>query len=89
MLNPSFTRQFEKDLSIATKRHKDLSKIKKAIDMLIREEPLSKKYRNHKLVGNYAGRMECHIEPDWLLVYKISKDEIVFERTGSHSDLFD
>ena len=46
------------------------------------------KYREHSLIGNFIGRRECHIEPDWLLIYKIDNDNIIFERTGSHSDLF-
>jgi len=46
------------------------------------------KYKDHNLIGNFIGRRECHIEPDWLLIYKIDEDFIIFERTGTHSDLF-
>lgn len=55
---------------------------------MIDEEPLAERHRDHVLIGNYQGRRECHIEPNWLLIYKIDENEIIFERTGSHSDLF-
>jgi mRNA interferase YafQ len=86
---PSFTNQFEKDLKKMEKRGKALSKIKKVIRKLVDEERLEAKFKDHKLVGNYKGRRECHIESDWLLIYKLMDAEIVFERTGSHSDLFE
>ncbi len=88
MFIPAYTKQFEKDLKKIKKRNKDTSKLKSVIEKLIAKESLSAKFRNHKLVGSYAGRWECHIEPDWLMIYKIEKDVIIFERTGSHSDLF-
>ncbi|MDP4010858.1 MAG: type II toxin-antitoxin system YafQ family toxin [Candidatus Roizmanbacteria bacterium] len=65
-----------------------LKSLKSVIVKLLTNKPLPAKFRNHKLVGSYVGRWECHIEPDWLLIYKIEKDVIIFERTGSHSDLF-
>jgi len=86
---PSFTRQFAKDLKRMAKRGKPPEKIKKIIKNLINEERLDAKYKDHKLVGNYKDRRECHIEPDWLLIYKIEPSEIIFERTGTHSDLFE
>ncbi len=89
MLKPNFTNQFEKDLALAKKRNKDIKKLKEIIGKLVAKEPLPKKYRNHRLHGKFVGRMECHIEPDWLLIYKIEVDKIFFERTGAHSDLFD
>jgi len=55
---------------------------------LINEEKLPRKYLDHGLVGSYVKRRECHIEPDWLLIYKLETEDIIFERTGSHSDLF-
>ncbi|MEW6088164.1 MAG: type II toxin-antitoxin system YafQ family toxin [bacterium] len=88
MLKPAYTKQFQKDLEKARKRSKNIEKIKAVIVQLTHEKPLDKKYKNHKLIGNYKDRQECHIEPDWLLIYKITKEEIVFERTGTHSDLF-
>jgi mRNA interferase YafQ len=84
----SFTNRFEKDIKRAQKRHKDLSKLKVIIDTLINELPLSKKYKDHILIGNYVGARECHIEPDWLLIYVIDEKNITFTRTGTHSDLF-
>ena len=86
---PSFTNQFEKDLKKMGKRGKALSKIKKVIRKLVNEERLEANYKDHKLVGNYKGRRECHIESDWLLIYKLIDAEVIFERTGSHSDLFE
>ena len=64
------------------------TKIKTVMDNLINEELLEQKHKDHKLIGNYKGRRECHVEPDWLLVYKKMPGEIIFERTGTHSDLF-
>jgi mRNA interferase YafQ len=86
---PSFTNQFGKDLKKMERRGKTLSKIKKAIRKHVNEERLEPKFKDHKLIGNYKGRRECHIESDWLLIYKLIDTEIIFERTGSHSDLFD
>lgn len=71
------------------KRGKALSKIKKVIRKLVNEERLEAYFKDHKLVGNYKGRRECHIESDWLLIYKLLDTEVIFERTGSHSDLFE
>ncbi len=88
MLKPSYTKQFELDLKKVLKRGRDKEKIKLIISRLINEEKLEARYRDHKLVGNYVGRRECHIESDWLLIYKIKKEIIIFERTGTHSDLF-
>ena len=86
---PSYTKQFEKDLKKMEKRGKALGKIKKVIRKLVNEDHFKPKFRDHKLIGNYKGRRECHIESDWLLIYKLIDTEIIFERTGSHSDLFD
>jgi len=88
MLCPIYTRQFERDIKLMKKRGKNLEKLKPVICSLITEEPLNALHRDHKLVGNWQGRRECHIEPDWLLVYKLESDKIIFERTGTHSDLF-
>ena len=88
MLTPSFQRQFLKDLKLAKKRGKDLSKLKIIIQLLQKETPLPAKNRNHKLSGEFKESRECHIEPDWLLIYRKTATEITFIRTGSHSDLF-
>ena len=79
---------FEKDAKKMKQRGKDLSKLKMALNILSEEKQISEKYRNHKLVGNYRGYWELHIEPDWLLIYKKTKTILILERTGSHSDLF-
>lgn len=88
MLKPSYTKQFDRDLKKAIKRGRDKERLKTIMAKLIAEEPLEPRHRDHKLTGGYHGRRECHIEPDWLLIYKIAGDEIIFERTGTHSDLF-
>ncbi|MDI6769447.1 MAG: type II toxin-antitoxin system YafQ family toxin [Anaerolineales bacterium] len=89
MRAPSHTDQFERDLRRMQRGGKDAEKIKMMIATLVNEEPLAERYRDHALTGNYKGRRECHIEPDWLLIYKLMENEIIFERTGAHSDLFE
>jgi mRNA interferase YafQ len=89
MLTPVYTRQFERDINRIKKRGKNLEKIKIIIRTLLQGQPLDPIHKDHKLIGNYLGRRECHIESDWLLIYKIEEDRIIFERTGSHSDLFE
>jgi len=89
MLIPSYTGQFAKDLKRMLKRGKSHEIIKDVIKKLINEERLGTNYRDHGLIGNYKGRRECHIDPDWLLIYKKMEGEIIFERTGTHSDLFE
>lgn len=88
MLNAVTTKRFEKDIKLMRKRGKDLTKIHTIMQLLLEEKKLPLKYADHWLIGDYADRRECHIEPDWLLIYKPSKIEIIFERTGTHSDLF-
>ncbi|ODS30359.1 MAG: mRNA interferase YafQ [Candidatus Scalindua rubra] len=89
MLKPIYTRQFAKDLKKMQKPGKSPKKIKNIMDDLVNEIPLDVKHRDHKLIGYYKGRRECHVEADWLLIYKATEKEIIFERTGTHSDLFD
>ena len=79
----------ERDLRLAQRRGKDIEKLKVVVTALINEEPLAERYYDHLLKGNYRGRRECHLEPDWLLIYKLQGDEVIFERTGRHSDLFE
>ena len=88
MLQPSYTKQFEKDWKRLQKRGKSKEKLKKVLGLLINEEQLPQTCKDHRLIGNFKGRRECHIEPDWLLIYKITESIIIFERTGSHADLF-
>jgi len=92
MLKPSYSTQFKKDFKKLAKsgRH-DIEKLKIVASLLINEQPLPIRNRDHALSGNFKERRECHIEPDWLLIYKIDHNsgEIIFERTGSHSELFE
>jgi len=85
---PVYTRQFERDLKRMKKRCKNIEKLKIVLRSLVEEEGLDSIYRDHKLIGKWLGRRECHIESNWLLIYKMEDDRIIFERTGSHSDLF-
>ena len=87
-MNVAQTKQFKKDVKRMRKRGKDLDKIKTVIDLLVAEEPLPPKNRDHKLGGNWIRRRDCHIEPDWILIYKLADGELLLERTGTHSDLF-
>ena len=88
MLTPAYTKQFERDTTRMKKRGKNLEKLKIIIRSLVAEESLDGIHRDHKLIGNWKGRRECHIESDWQLVYQVDSDRVVFERTGIHSDLF-
>lgn len=92
MLDLKFSSQFKKDYKLALKRGCDPEKLEEVVSLLVREEPLPLFYRDHALVNsrNYKGLRECHIEPDWLLVYEVVQATLVLRlvRTGSHSDLF-
>ena len=88
MYTPVYTKQFEKDLKLCKRRGKNLEKFKILAVTLISGQAPDPIHRDHKLVGNYQGRRDCHIESDWLLIYKIESKRIIFERMGSHSDLF-
>ncbi|MDU2063395.1 MAG: type II toxin-antitoxin system YafQ family toxin [Sporomusaceae bacterium] len=87
-LTPIYTKKFAKDVDLAKRRGKDTEKLKKVMTALIHQLPLEPSYRDHLLTGNYRGRRECHIESDWLLIYQSDEESIIFERTGTHSDLF-
>ncbi len=91
MLKFTTTNRFEKDYTKMEKRGKDINKLNAIMQKLINEDPLEPKHRDHALKGNFKDRRECHIEPDWLLIYKTNAQEkmIIFERTGSHADIFE
>ena len=89
MLIPVYSKQFSKDIKSIQNRGKSQNKLKVVIQKLVNGERLNPIYKDHKLIGNYKGRRECHLESNWLLIYKIKEDEIIFERTGTHSDLFE
>lgn len=90
MLNIVPSNQFKKDLKLAQKRRFNLERLTKVVHILAEQQPLDNKYRDHNLTGNYRGFRECHIEPDWLLIYRIDNSdlELFLFRTGTHSDLF-
>ncbi len=83
-----WTKAFSKELKRQQKRGKNLAKLKTFLKILTDEKAPPKKYRDHSLIGNFKGCRECHIEPDWLLIYTKKDKNITLERTGSHSDLF-
>ncbi len=90
MLDLVMSSQFKKDLKRIQKRGMDLEILKNVIRMLQEEQVLDEKYRDHALTGNYKGFRECHVQPDWLLIYSVNRGELILtaSRTGSHSDLF-
>ena len=88
MYTPVYTRQFERDLKLSVRRGKNIEKFKIIARTLLAGRPLDAIHRDHRLVGNFAGRRDCHMESDWLLIYKIEEHRLIFERMGSHSDLF-
>ena len=92
MLKIEFHSQFKKDYKLAQKRGYDLSKLDEIVLLLAEEKTLPERNHDHALVDSrlYKGVRECHIEPDWLLVYKVIEDRLILEllRTGTHSDLF-
>ncbi len=82
------THQFKKDIKRQQKRGKNLQKIKDVIGLLAAEKPLPAKNRDHALTGNWSGWRDCHVDPDWLLIYQASPEELLLGRTGTHADLF-
>lgn len=90
MLAVEYTTKFKRDLKLARKRNKDLEALHTIMKKIENEEELDGRLKDHLLVGNWHGHRELHIEPDWLLVYKLIQEErvVVFVRTGSHADLF-
>ncbi len=91
MLSLKTTTKFKKDYKRMKKQGKDLSLLQKVIDDLLAEKILPEKYKDHSLAGNYLGFRECHIQPDWLLIYAVDHGQLILtaSRTGTHSDLFD
>lgn len=90
MYKIKFTGQFKKELKLAKKQGKDINKLFKIVDILAQKKVLDIKYKDHTLISNYKGFRECHIEPDWLLIYKYYDEILVLSlsRLGSHSELF-
>lgn len=88
MLNVVFKNRFKKDLKKLKSSNRDEDELIAVIADLANEEPLDEKFRDHNLIGNYAGCRECHIRPDWLLIYQTTETDLLLVRTGSHSELF-
>jgi len=90
MLKIRYQSNFKKDYKRVVKRGYDINLLINVIEILAEEKPLPSKYKDHSLSGDYTGCRECHITPDWLLIYQISKDELILylTRTGTHSDVF-
>lgn len=90
MLTLFYTAKFKKDYKRVQRQGKNLAKLAEALDLLCREQELPPSFHDHALVGNYQGHRECHLEPDWLLIYRRDADKLILtaSRTGSHSDLF-
>lgn len=90
MLEIVLSNQFKKDLKLAQKRGCDLELLNSVVETLASGKPLAEKFRDHNLVGEYSGFRECHIQPNWLLVYRADENELILFlfRTGTHSDLF-
>ena len=90
MLKIRYSSRFKKDYKTIVKRGYDVRLLEEVLNLLVQEQVLPQKYLNHPLAGNYAGHRECHITPDWLLIYKIEKEILTLSltRTGTHSDLF-
>jgi mRNA interferase YafQ len=88
MLSPLYTAQFRRDVKKCQQRGKDMEKLKAAVRLLLEQALLPPQYKDHALKGAWNNRRELHLEPDWLLVYKIAGEHCTFDRTGTHSDLF-
>ena len=86
------TNRFEREYRLMRKRGKNVDKMQSIVQRLANDEPLEPRQHDHALSGNYQNRRECHIEPDWLLIYKLDEVDgtpvLILERTGTHSDLF-
>lgn len=90
MLNVQYQSKFKKDLRLLAKRGYDMNKIQDVITMLADEKPLPEQYQDHALKGNWVGYRECHILPDWLLIYSVNNNILLLTvvRSGTHADLF-
>jgi mRNA interferase YafQ len=88
VLDFAFTNQFKKDLKLMEKRHRNMDAMNDILALLLWGDPLPERCREHNLHGNYEGLIDCHVENDWVIIYRRSEEEIVFYYTGTHSDLF-
>jgi mRNA interferase YafQ len=88
MRTPVLGSKFRQDVKLAQRRGKDMLKLRAVLLLLIDGNPLPLRFKDHPLSGNWEHHRDCHIEPDWLLLYKIDADDLYLVRTGSHADLF-
>ena len=88
MRSARYTGQFKRDVKLASKRGKDLSKLRRVMVLLLEGLPLPRELGDHPLKGEWKPSNDCHIEADWIVIYSIDIDTICFERTGTHADLF-
>jgi mRNA interferase YafQ len=88
MLTIITTSQFRKDVKLQKKRGGDIEKLEMVLNKIVSGELLEEKHHVHKLTGSFKGRLECHVTPDWLLIYRVTETALFLERTGSHSNLF-
>lgn len=90
MLEVKLTSKFKKDYKLLKKRRMDIGLLKEIVEKLANQQPLEEKYRDHELTGKYKGFRECHVQPDWLLIYLLEERNLTLTltRTGSHSGLF-
>lgn len=91
MLEVVLSNRFKRDLKRAVRRGRDTALLEKAVNTLAERRPLPESNRDHALTGDWAGYRECHIQPDWLLIYKVHEEELLLllMRTGTHADLFE
>jgi len=89
MLRAALGTRFRRDVKRAEKRGKDMSKLRALVRLLVQQQPLPAKYRDHALKGEWQDMRDAHIEPDWLLIYYVENDVLHLVRTGTHADLFD
>ena len=83
-----YTTQFKKDYKRIKRQNKNPQKLNDLVKLLLTDHILDQKYRDHPLTGNWKGHRDCHIDPDWLLIYRKTANNLYLERTGSHSELF-
>jgi len=89
VLTPVWSGRFKRDVRRAQRRGKEMDKLKAVLSLLVEEKPLPASYRDHPLKGDWHGFRDLHIEPDWLLLYRVEGKELQLARTGTHADLFD
>ena len=88
MRTPSYSGQFKRDVKLAVKRGKEMKKLRNVIELLLSGKPLPRELGDHPLKGDWNPRRDLHLEPDWLLIYRLDENVVHFDRTGTHADLF-